>query len=69
MVLTLEGRVENGQIHLRDDIALPENTKVLVVVSGEEVPSAHIGTPRLLHPEQMTDFKKTLTKINDDAAL
>jgi len=41
-----------------------------VFQTGDEVnPAAHIRTPRLLHPEDMADFKKTLTQINDDAAL
>lgn len=62
MVMTLEGMVENGQIHLRDPITLPEHTKVYVVVPGEEAPIALIGSPQLVHPEQISDFKKTLKK-------
>lgn len=62
MVMTLEGTVENGQIHLRDHITLPEHTKVYVVVPDAEAPTAFIGSPQLVHPEQIADFKKTLKK-------
>ena len=31
-ILAFEGRVENGQIRLPDDVALPEHTKVYVVI-------------------------------------
>src|SRR6266849_8576763 len=35
-ILTVEGVVENGQIRLRDNVALPEHTKVYVVIPDVE---------------------------------
>ena len=34
--LTFEGRVENGQIRLPENVTLPEHTKVYVVVADFE---------------------------------
>lgn len=51
-ILTLEGIVENGQIRLRDQVTLPEHTKVYVVIPEvETVPQAHVYSPRLVHPD------------------
>ncbi len=58
-VATLEGKVENGQIKLTGNVHLPENLKVYVIIPDMEViPTAYIGSPRLLHPEQAADFRK-----------
>ncbi len=58
-VTTFEGFVENGQVRLPVSIRLPEKAKVYVVIPDVEVPSApYIGSPRLVHPEQMADFEK-----------
>lgn len=54
---TLKGRVENGQIKLADDLRLPENTLVYVVIPEPTKPLAYIGSPRLAHPEQAADFE------------
>ncbi len=35
-ISTFEGIVENGQIRLRDDVTLPEHTKVYVVIPDVE---------------------------------
>jgi hypothetical protein len=35
-ISTFEGIVENGKIRLRDNVMLPENTKVYVVIPGLE---------------------------------
>ena len=37
---TFEGIVENGQIRLRDNVTLPENTKVYVII-----PEAYQDSP------------------------
>jgi SAM-dependent methyltransferase len=52
-LMTLEGIVENGQIRLRDDVALPEHTRIYVVVPElETTPQPHVYSPRLARPEQ-----------------
>ena len=63
---TFEGIVENGQIRLRDNVTLPENTKVYVVVADLE---AHVHSPRLVHPEQAGDFAKQVIEVPADAGL
>ena len=58
-ISTFEGIVENGQIRLRDNVTLPENAKVYVVIPDlETMPKAHIHSPRLARPEQAGDLAK-----------
>ena len=60
---TYEATVENGQIKLSSAVRLPENTRVLVVVPGAEVvSSSRISSPRLAHPEQVSEFVKEVVK-------
>ncbi len=60
-VATFEGIVENGQIRLPENVRLPERTKVYVVIPGVVQPGAsRLMSPRLAHPEQAQDFKKTV---------
>ncbi len=67
---TFEGIVENGLIRLRDDVTLPEHTKVYVVIPDfEATPQAHVYSPRLLHPEQAADFVKQVVEVDADAQL
>jgi hypothetical protein len=69
-ISTFEGIVKNGQIQLRDDVMLPENTKVYVVIPDFEVaPQAHVYSPRLVHPEQAADFIKQIVEVSTDADL
>ena len=69
-ILTLEGIVENGQIRLRDQVTLPEHTKVYVVIPDvETVPQVHVYSPRLVHPEQAADFAKQVIEVSADAEL
>jgi hypothetical protein len=57
-IVTIEGVVEHGQIRLKSDIQLPDNTKVYVVVPGMQIQQiARVASPRLAHPEQVADFK------------
>jgi len=57
-IVTIEDVVEHGQIRLKSDTQLPDNTKVYVVVPGMQIQQiAHIVSPRLVHPEQAADFK------------
>ncbi len=63
-VLTIEGIVENGHIRLREDVSLPEQTKVYVVIPDAGAWSrAHIRSPRLAHPEQVGDFAKQVIEV------
>ena len=67
-VSTFEGVVKNGQIRLRVNVTLPEDTEVYVLIPDfEAVPRAHIDTPRLVHPEQAADFAKQVVQVTDDA--
>ena len=69
-VTTFEGVVENGQIRLPAAIRLPEKAKVYVVIPDVEVQTvAYIGSPRLVHPEQVVDFKKEVIEDIQDASL
>jgi hypothetical protein len=69
-ILTVEGVVENGQIRLRDNLTLPEHTKVYVVIPDiATAPQAHVYSPRLVHPEQAADFAKQIIEVLADAEL
>lgn len=70
-ISTFEGIVENGQIRLRDNVALPEKTKVYVVIPDIEAapPKARVYSPRLVHPEQAADFAKQVIEVSPDAGL
>jgi hypothetical protein len=69
-ILTIEGNVENGQIRLRENVTLPEHTKVYVVIPDvETAPQAHVYSPRLVHPEQAADFAKQIIEVSADAEL
>lgn len=69
-ISTFEGVVKNGQIRLLDNVTLPENTEVYVVIPDfEAVPRAHVHSPRLVHPEQAADFVKQVVPVADDAGL
>lgn len=57
-VKTFRGTVENGQVRLPAHLRLPEDATVYVVVPEKEVPpTAHVGSPLLVHPEQAADFE------------
>ena len=55
--ITYEATVENGQIKLPSAVNLPEHTRVLVVVpSTESKTGSRVLSPRLVHPEDASDF-------------
>ncbi len=55
---TFEGFVENGQIKLRENIQLPERTRVFVVVAETVNPRApRIMSPRLANATDATKFE------------
>lgn len=69
-VVTFEGRVENGQIRLRGNATLPDETRVYVIVPEmADHPPARIRSPRLVHPEQAGDFAKEVLEVPNDAGV
>ena len=52
-VLIYEGVIDHGQIRLRTDLRLPDNTKVYIVIPGDEIePEAAVYNIRLAAPGQ-----------------
>ncbi len=69
-VMTLEAVVEHGLIRLPDNVRLPDQTKVYVVVPGLEVEQVvRIASPRLARPEQAADFVLEVIEANPDAGV
>jgi hypothetical protein len=69
-VTSFEAVVENGQIRLPAHVRLPEKAKVYVIAPGGEVlPTASVASPRLLHPEQIEDFKMQVVEEHQDAGV
>ena len=69
-VAALSGIVENGQIRLLENVRLPENTMVYVVIPGIEVqPPSRLSSPRLRHPQQAIDFQKEVVEQTADAGI
>ncbi len=67
---TIEGIVENGQIRLLENVRLPENTRVYVVIAESDASRpARIYSPRLAHPEQAADFVKQVFEEPTDAGI
>jgi hypothetical protein len=68
-VVSFEGLVENGCIHVPAGVLVPEHTKVYVVVPGlyenEVLRAAHIPGPRRVRPEQASDFVKEVVDPED----
>lgn len=69
-VVTYEGVVENGSIHLPPGALLPENARVYVVVPEMTAEStAHIRSPRLADPSQAAEFEMEVIKESPDAGV
>ncbi len=69
-ILTVEGIVENGRIRLPEDVELPEQTRVYVVIPTLDRPSqARVWSPRLVNPEHAAYFAKKVTEVPADAEL
>jgi hypothetical protein len=67
-ISTFAGVVKDGQIRLRENVQLPENTQVYVVIPDlESSPRARVPSPRLVNPEQASDFTKQVVEAVDDA--
>lgn len=65
-VTTIEGIVKNGQIHLSEDVNLPESAKVYVIVPDLQRKRARIMSPRLVDKEKMKDFEREIIEIEED---
>ena len=65
-VTTIQGIVKDGQIHLSEDVKLPEATTVYVVVPNLEKRTARIMSPRLAHKADANRFVKTIEEDVDD---
>jgi hypothetical protein len=69
-ISTFEGVVKDGQIRLRDNVQLPEDTEVYVVIPDfAPLLRACVHSPLLVRPEQAADFVKQVVKATDDAGL
>jgi hypothetical protein len=69
-LVTFEGTVVDGQIRLRENVTLPEHTRVYVVVPDLKATStSHVYSPRLAHPEHAADFAKEIVAVPADAEL
>jgi hypothetical protein len=67
-VVTVEGIVEDGQIHLKEGVRLLDGTKVCVIVpEAEKKPLGRIVSPWLVHPEEIGDFRMEVINERPDA--
>ncbi|HEY2323324.1 MAG TPA: hypothetical protein VGJ82_10735 [Thermoanaerobaculia bacterium] len=68
-VVTYEATVERGEVKLPETVKLPEHATVYVVVPAvKDLPPSRIQSPRLLRPEQISDFVME-TLEDEDAAV
>lgn len=64
-VTTIQGIVKNGQIHLSEDVKLPEMAKVYVIIPPPEN-VRKIMSPRLANKGEAKKFVKTIEADIDD---
>lgn len=66
--ITYEATVKNGCVQLPENVSLPENIKVYVLVpGGERDETPRLRSPRLVDSEKLADFQKQLVAgTNDD---
>lgn len=65
-VTTIEGVVRNGQIHLSEDVKLPEAATVYVVVPNLQKRTAKITSPRFVNKSDAKRFAKTVEEDVDE---
>lgn len=65
-VTTIQGIVKDGQIHLSENVKLPEAATVYVVVPNLEKRTARIMSPRLVDKKRLKDFEREIIEIEDD---
>jgi len=63
---TIEGVVRNGKIQLSEDVSLPENTQVYVVLPNSQQSTGRIISPRLVDKSKIKDFEREIIDIADD---
>jgi len=69
-IMTVEGFVEDGRIHLKTRLQLPEKTRVYVLVPDMKVEEhGHIFSPRLVNYQQGIDFKMQVIEEPSNAFL
>lgn len=66
--ITYEATVKNGCIQLPENVLLPENTKVYVLVPEIDEPPT-VRSPRLADTEKAADFQKQLITGDGDASV
>ena len=66
-ILAFEGVVDKGQIRLKTNVLLPDRAKVYVMIPDLEIQRVQLASPRLVHPEQVADFKKEVIEVAPDA--
>ena len=64
-ITTIQGIVKNGQIHLTEDVKLPEATTVYVVVPNLEK-TARIMSPHFADKADAKRFVKTVEEDVDE---
>jgi hypothetical protein len=65
---TYEGVVENGHVTLPPNVAIPDQTRVYVLVPDVETQRTfYVRSPRLVHPEQAKDFEMKVIENSTDA--
>lgn len=65
-ITTIQGIVKNGQIHLSEDVKLPEAATVYVVVPNLQTKTAKIMSPRFVNKADAERFVKTIEEDVDD---
>lgn len=65
-ITTIEGVVRNGQIHLSEDVKLPEAATVYVIVPNLEKRTAKIASPRLADKSDAKRFVKVVEEDVDE---
>ena len=69
-ITTYEGVVEKGKICLKTGIHLPDNTKVYVIVPEMEAEkTARVLSPRLVHRNQVADFRMEVIQDDTNASI
>jgi hypothetical protein len=65
----IEGTIERGQIRLKQEVLLPDHTKVYVIIPDNQEQRAFHVSPRLANPAQASDFEMEMTEDGIDAHL
>jgi hypothetical protein len=67
---TYEATIKNGCVQLPENVSLPENMKVYVLVPGvANDETSKLRSPRLVDSGKAVDFQKELIPGNSDAVV